>query len=166
VLLKASVVVLNEDFDPNTPYSKKILIIAHERICSYDETRMEWDCTRATNGKTDMGIKAGQEDGTSAVKKSSTSDSAFCGRLGDGRALPVFICFASGDSYEPAWTPHFVSCDIFDVDGKPLAWRCISNAKGSITEEYCGLYDFKDLMYPAMGRPKPERHHPTRGCDM
>ena len=52
-----------------------------------------------------------------------------------------------------------MSSDIFDVDGKPLAWRYISNPKGSITEEYCGLY-LKDVIYPAMGRPKPKATHP------
>ena len=68
----------------------------------------------------------------------------------------MFICFGSGDYYEPTCTPHFVSSDIFDVEGKLLTWRYINNnAKGSITEEYYGLY-IKDVIYPAMGRPKPK----------
>ena len=59
VVLKAGVAVLNEDFDPNKPYSEEILITAPKRICSYDETRMELDCTSGANGKTDMVIRAG-----------------------------------------------------------------------------------------------------------
>jgi hypothetical protein len=56
VLLKAGVMVRNVNFDPNKSYSEEILIIALERICIYDERRVELDCTRATNGKTDMVI--------------------------------------------------------------------------------------------------------------
>ncbi len=51
--------MLNEDLDPNKPYSEEILITAPERICSYDETRMELDCTTAVNGKTNVVIRAG-----------------------------------------------------------------------------------------------------------
>jgi hypothetical protein len=69
------------------------------------------------------------------------------------------MCFASGDSYEPAWAPQYVCEDILDKDDKPLAWRYISNTKGSITEEFCGIY-IADILYPALGYPKPRFDHP------
>jgi hypothetical protein len=52
-----------------------------------------------------------------------------------------------------------VSSEIFDIDEKPLAWRNISNVKGNITEEYCGVY-LETIIYPALGRRKPIFSHP------
>ena len=46
VLLKAGVAVPHPDFDPELPYSEELLITKPERIGSYDETRVELDCTR------------------------------------------------------------------------------------------------------------------------
>ena len=43
----AGVAIINPNFDSNIPYSQEILITHPERICSYDETKMELDCTRA-----------------------------------------------------------------------------------------------------------------------
>ena len=136
-------------------------MITHpERICSYDETKMELDCTKGGKGNGDRTVRAGAtDDGTTVVTKSSKCASAVCGRLGDGRALPVFTCFASGDSYAPAWAPHIVCDDILDKDGQPLPWRYISNAKGSITEEFCSIY-ISDVLYSALGYPKPRATPP------
>jgi hypothetical protein len=75
------------------------------------------------------------------------------------RALLVFMCFAFGDSDAHAWAPHFVCEDILDKNNQPLAWRYISNAKGSITEEYCAIY-IEDVHHPAQGYPKPRSTHP------
>ncbi len=74
-------------------YSEEIIITVPERTCIYDKTRIEVNCTRPVNGKTDKVIRAGPEDdGTSVVTKSSKSGSAVCGRVVNGRALPlVFI---------------------------------------------------------------------------
>ncbi len=44
--MKAGVAVVNPDYDPDLPYSKEIPITKPERICSYDETKMELDFTR------------------------------------------------------------------------------------------------------------------------
>jgi len=52
VLLKAGVAVLNPDFDPEVPCSQEILITHPKRICSYDYTKMEIDCTKGEKGKT------------------------------------------------------------------------------------------------------------------
>jgi hypothetical protein len=136
VLLNAGVAVVNPDYDPNVPYSEEILITIPGRIGSYDETKMKLDCTRGGKGKKDRTVKAPDDDGTTVVTKSDKCAPAVCGRLGDGRSLPVFMFFASSDSYEPAWAPHYVCEDIMDKDDKPLAWRNISNTKGSITEEF------------------------------
>jgi len=66
--------------------------------------------------------------------------------LGDGRALPVFAVFNSGDSFEPVWAPHYVFNDMFVKDGKPLVWRYSTNAKGSVNEEFGCLY-VKKILY-------------------
>lgn len=75
-------------------------------------------------------MRVPDDDGTTVVTKFDKCAFAVCGRLGDGRALPVFVCFASGDSYVFAWASHYVSDDILDKDVKPLPWRYISNPKG------------------------------------
>jgi hypothetical protein len=92
VRVTAGVAIVNPDFDPDEPHSEPIFITHPERISSYDETRMDPDCTKACGGNTDCIVKAGLgDDGTSIVTKSSKSGSAVCGRLGDGRALPIFV---------------------------------------------------------------------------
>ena len=160
VLINAGVAEVNPNYDPAVAYSEQIIITHPERICSYDETRMEMDCTDPTKGKTDRIVKAGMgDDGTTVVTKSSKTGSACCGRLGDGRALPVFVVFASGDTFDPAWAPHIVSDTIFDNEGEALPWRYISNAKGSVTDEFCALY-VKEILHPALGYPKPRALYP------
>ena len=44
----------------------------------------------------------------------------------------------------------YVCPDIFDKDGDPLAWRYLSNTKGSIIEEYCAMY-IEDVLQPVLG---------------
>ena len=119
VLIKAGVDVPNPSFDPDVPYSEELLIVAPERIFSYDETRVELDCTDPSKGASGRIVRTcGKDDGTSIVTKSSKSAFAVCGRLGDGRPLLVYIVFNSGDSFEPEWATHVVSDTIFDKDGK------------------------------------------------
>ena len=121
VLVNAGVAVHNPEFSPDVPYSEELLIVAPERICSYDKTRVELVCIDPNKGASDRIIKDGaKDDGRSIVTKSSKSAFAVCGRLGDGRPLPFYIVFNSGDSFEPHWTPHIVSDCIFDKDGKGL----------------------------------------------
>ena len=159
VLLNAGVAELNPEYDPDVPYSEEIIITHPERICSYDETKMELDCTRGGSGKRDRFVRAGlEDDGESIVTKSSSCASAACGRLGDGRALPVYIVFASGETYDAKWAPEIVSEDIFDKDGKPLAWRYTCNPKGSVNEEFCADY-VEQVLHPALGYPP---HRDTR----
>jgi len=86
-----------------------------------------------------MTNKAGQA--TIIVTKSSKSASSVCGRLGDGRLLPVFICFAFGESFEHEWGPHIVSEDIIDKYGDGLAWHYINNVKGFIKGVVCSLHE-------------------------
>jgi len=80
---------------------------------------------------------------------------------GDGRPLPVFIVFAPGDSFEPAWCLDVVSDNVLDNEGNPLPWRYISNAKGSVTDDFCALY-VKEILPPALGYPKPRETHPRQ----
>jgi hypothetical protein len=82
-----------------------------------------------------------------------------CGRLGDGRSFPMFICLDSRESCELVWTPQLLSSIIFDFGLKPLPWRYIINAKGDITEDYCAIY-LADIIYPSMGHPKSIESHP------
>ncbi len=100
-LLKAGVADLNADFDPELPYSQEIMITKPERICFYDETKMELDCAKGGKGKKDQTLRVPNDDGSTVLTKSGKIASAVCGLLGDGRSLPVFVCFASRDSYAP-----------------------------------------------------------------
>ena len=160
VLIGAGVAKLNEDFDQNMPYDEEIFITHPERICSYDETKMELDCTRGGAGKKDRHVRAGiQDDGESIVTKSSKCASAACGRLGDGRALPPYIVFASGETYDARWAPHYTAPDIVDKDGNELAWRYTSNLKGSVDSDFCADY-IENVLHPAMGYPPPKDTHP------
>ncbi len=107
MLLDAGVDVRNPDYDPEIPYSEENIITRPDRICSYDETKMELDYTRGSAGYRDRFVRERlKDDGEVVVTKSSCSDLAACGRLGDGRALPVYIVYASGDSYEASWAPE------------------------------------------------------------
>lgn len=159
VLLGAGVAIPNPDFDPDVAYSQEILITHPERISSYDETKVELDCTSGGKGKKERNIRDGvKDDGESLVTKSDKCVTAACGRLGDGRALPVYIVFASGEE----WNPEF-ACDnaseICDRDGKPLLWRFTSNKKGSMNEDFCVDY-MTEVLHPALGYPKPRETHP------
>jgi hypothetical protein len=43
VLIDAGVAIINLDYAPTVPYSEELLITRLERICSYDETKVELD---------------------------------------------------------------------------------------------------------------------------
>jgi hypothetical protein len=61
------------------------------------------------------------------------------------------MCFAFGDSHEPAWAFHYdVYEDIRDKDVTPLPWRYIRKAKCSITNEFCIIY-IEDVLHRAVG---------------
>jgi hypothetical protein len=121
VLLKVGVARVNPDFQPDVPYSQEILITHHERITSYDETKLELDCTKGGKGKGDMIVRACHaDDGEGVVPKTTSCASATCGRRGDGKALPPMIVFSSGETWDPDWSPHIVSDDLKDKDGNPL----------------------------------------------
>ena len=160
VLLDAGVVVMNHAYDPSVPYSEEIIITRPERICSYDETtRVELDCTKGGAGKRDRAIRIPFDDGETVVTKSDRCASAACGRLGDGRALPVYIVFGSGETYDPEWALDIKTPDILDKDGEPLAWRYTCNTKGSVNEEFCADY-VEHILRPALGYPLPRDTHP------
>ena len=57
VLFDAGGAIRNSDFDPEIPYSEEIMITHPERIRSYDETKVELDCTRAGASKRDPCIR-------------------------------------------------------------------------------------------------------------
>lgn len=159
-LVKAGVAEPNPNYDPNARYSEEIIITRPERICSYDETKLELDCTQGGKGKKDRLVRAGPEDnGQCVVTKSSKCASVACGRLGDGRALPPYIVFASGEEFDPCWTIDEAEEDILDKDGKPLQWRYASNPKGSVNEAFCVDY-LENVIHPALGYPKPRDKHP------
>ena len=72
---------------------------------------MELDCTRGGAGSRDRSLVRArpEDDGEAIVTKSSCSDSAACGRLGDGRSLPVYIVYASGETYDASWAPEITT---------------------------------------------------------
>jgi hypothetical protein len=108
VLLDAGVAIINSEYDLTEVYSQEILITHLERICSYDETRLELDCTRPGKGKGDRYIKAGKDDdGEVIVTKSSKIASAMCERLGDGRPLPLYGVFVSDEEHHALWTAEY-----------------------------------------------------------
>ncbi len=57
VMLDARVAARIPDYDPEIPYREQILITHPERICSYDETKMELDCTKGGAGRRDRYIR-------------------------------------------------------------------------------------------------------------
>ena len=81
------------------PYSHEIITTKPERICIYDETRIiKLGCTKT--GDRDKTIMASKtKKAKIIVTKSLKKSSVVCGCLGDGRSMPVFICYASGESF-------------------------------------------------------------------
>ena len=71
VLLDAGLVVRNPDYDPEIPYSEETIITRPGRILSYDETKMELDCTRGGAGSRDRFVRGLHDDGEAVVTKSS-----------------------------------------------------------------------------------------------
>jgi len=159
VLLDAGVVVMNPAYDPSAPYSEDIIITRPERVCSYDETRVELNCTKGGTGKRDRAIRIPFDDGETVVTMSERCASAACGRLSNGRALPVYIVFGSGETYDPEWASDIKTPDILDKDGKPFAWRYTCNTKGSVNAEFCPDY-VENIFRPALGYPLPRDTHP------
>jgi hypothetical protein len=67
---------------------------------------MEIDCTKPGKGKGDRFIKSVKDDdGEVIVTKNSKTATTVCGRLGDGRPLPVYMMFASGEEHDAEWAP-------------------------------------------------------------
>jgi hypothetical protein len=56
------VAVTTEDYNADDPASLPITITHPERIFSYDETRLELDCTVGGKGKADRQVRAGKHD--------------------------------------------------------------------------------------------------------
>jgi len=123
VLVDAGVVVRNRVYDPTVPYSEELLITRPERICSYDETKLEPDCNKVRACKRDRCIRYGPEDdGEALVTKLERCASATCGGLSDGRALPVYIVFGSRETNNPAWAPEITIPDMLHKYGAPSEW--------------------------------------------
>ena len=159
VLLDVGVAVQNPHYYPQVPFSEEVSITRPERICSYDETKMELDCTKGGAGKRYRFVNPIDDDGEMVVTKSSSCVSDTCGLLGDGRKLPVDIVFASGETHDSTWAPEMKTPDILDKDGKPLSWRYTCNLKGSVNEEFCADY-IEHILQPSLSYPLPRDTHP------
>ena len=95
---------INPDHDLDEVYSQEIIVTAPERIFSYDESRMEMDCTEPGKGKGKRFIKSVKDDdGEVIVTKSSKTATSVCGRLEDGRPLSVYMVLASGEEHDVEW---------------------------------------------------------------
>ncbi len=164
-MLTTGVAKINPDYDPAEVFSQEIIITAPERICSYDETRVKMDCTKPCKGKGDRFIKGSgkEDDGEVIVTKSSKTATVVCGRLGDGRFLPVYMVFASGEEHDVKWAPEIsepiIVHNILDKNGEPISWRYASNVKRSMTDEFCAGY-IETMIYPALGYPSHRDSHP------
>ena len=162
VLRKAGVAEINQDYDPHVPYSEPLIITHPERILSYDETKVELDCTKGGKGGSDRVVRAGPgDDGETVVTKTGKCASAACGRTGDGRTLPPYIVFNSGEGFEKEWAPCIEEPTILDKDNKPLQWRYDSNDKGSMKEVNVVDY-FESVLHPAAGYPPPRDKEPGK----
>ena len=120
VLVNAGVATKNPHYNPNDPYSQSIFITRPERIVSFDETRLELDCTRTSKAKTDRMVRDGLEDrGETLAVKSSCTASAVCGRTGTGMLvlnamvckLPciVMLCILTCSALQ-VWHSHLTLC--------------------------------------------------------
>jgi hypothetical protein len=156
VFVKAGVARVNLDYDPNVEGSEPILIDQPHLLASFDETKVTLESTTTSKGKQDRGLRAGVENnGECFVTKSSSCAIVVCGRLGTGEALPPCTIFASGNTYHPAWAPHFLS-NIKNKDGEYMAWRYASNEEGSLNEEGDVDYVMK-VLHQVVGSP-PSRN--------
>ncbi len=95
VLSNTGVAVVNLDYDPNVPYSEEILITKPERICFYDETKMQLDCTRGGKGRTYNNVRwIPEDDGTTVATKSDKCTSA------SSRRWPIDVAYAADDDVD------------------------------------------------------------------
>lgn len=160
VFVKAGVAVRNPNYDPNMPDSEMLIITKPHLIASADETKCECDMTNPARACGDKIVRANiEDDGEVIVTKSNSAATAMCGRTGEGKALPPYIVFASGDSFHWSWAKVYESPHFVDKDGEPLKWRFASNAKGSLKEELYIDY-LKTVVYPALGYPPPRHERP------
>ena len=159
VLLKAGVAVPNPDYDAAVPFSQPILITRPERIVSFDESRLELDCTATSKARSDHIVRAGKDDrGESLATKSSSTTSVVCGRTGTGKALPPYIVFSSGKTMHSDWCQPYTS-QLQDADGNQLTWRYDSNEKGSVNEAKASDY-IRTVIHPVLHNPKPRAEDP------
>jgi hypothetical protein len=122
VLLDAGGVVCNLYYDPRVPYYEELLITRPERVCSYEEMKVELDYAKGGTGIRDRCIRDGfMDDGKVVVTKSEMCALVARGRLGDGRALPVYIVFGDDETNDPAWVLNIKNSDILDNEGEPMA---------------------------------------------
>eukprot|EP00873_Tetraselmis_striata_P041961 jgi/Tetstr1/462225/TSEL_000624.t1 len=130
IMLNAGVAVRNPDYDPTVPRSEMLIITHPERIFSFDETRVELDCTKGGKRKGDRIVRDGKHDrGEGLSTKSSATATVACGRTGIGENLPPYTVFASGSSTEAVW--HKEKHEMFrrknyNTDGRTrnmMGWR-------------------------------------------
>ena len=160
IMVNAGVAEPNPHYDRTKPYDEAVFITRPSMIASFDETRVNLDSTETSKGKTDRSIRAPGDDGETIVTKSSSSATSVCGRLGNGKALPVYTVFDSGDTFHPTWAPHIMS-DIKDKDDNLIPWRYASNEKGSLTEQLAKDY-ITMILHPCLGSPPSRNDAPGK----
>jgi hypothetical protein len=158
---------MNPAYNPNEPYGLMVIIDHPERMLSYDETAADLDQTTKGKHNCCRMVKAGAEDdGATTATKSSTHISAVGGCIGH-HALPLYVCFGSGNSINAAWTTTppegNVLADVYydapSLDGGTHKQRLIAlytcNKKGSMNTEKCVDY-LNNVLLPSLRKVHPE----------
>mmetsp|Transcript_12150 Transcript_12150/g.34185 ORF Transcript_12150/g.34185 Transcript_12150/m.34185 type:complete len:150 (+) Transcript_12150:505-954(+) len=105
VLVSAGAAVSNPDYDLEKPYDQQVFITRPNKIVRFDETRMKLDQTARGESKSDMIVRASNDDqGEGLATKSSYTVTAVCGHIGEGKARTPLIFFGSGDFFSHTWT--------------------------------------------------------------
>jgi hypothetical protein len=121
VFLSVGVAKVNHDYNRVDPLCLEINITHPERIATYDETRLEMDCTKGGKGNRERNVKAAlDDDGEGVVTKSDACAHDVCCRLGDYQTMPPMLVFNFGDSLDASLSKTHVSSEILDKDGKSL----------------------------------------------
>lgn len=158
--ITAKLAVINPDYDPNDEDSESMRWVKPERVMSFDEKKLTLDCTDKSHsqGKRTVGCPTLDDDFECLVEKSGKAATGIGGSTAAFQVLPWGICYGSGKTFDPDWNDGAPQSTIINpATSLPYPMRTWSNAKGSMTGEFCLQYFQKTLatMYPDLSRENP-----------